>query len=81
LTQKFLGTVGFTQNMGWNMQYILIEEEHDNLVPKGDYEALKEAHLILWKVFCQVAKPSCRGNELGGCRCLSDLFSVSFTDD
>ena len=51
------------------MQHILTEEEYNNTVLRDDYEALKLAHEILWKHYCSVANPSCKGSEMGECRC------------
>jgi len=51
------------------VQYILTEEEWNALVSKDDYEALKQAHKILWLHYCSVTNPSCEGSEMGDCRC------------
>ena len=67
------------------MQYILTEEEWNALVSRDDYEALKLAHEILWKHYCSVANPSCRGSEMGDCRCdncpISSLALAGITRD
>lgn len=62
------------------MQYILTEEEYNNTVLRDDYEALKLAHEILWKHYCSIANPSCKGSEIGECRCDNcPISSLSLT--